>query len=314
MSSIQSRMVLFLFRHGHLFQFRLKPKPILDSDASILEFRETVSSSAKKFGKVPENIEVKPVQIGDLYAEWMQPVDYTQQQTILYFHGGGYVAGTCEAHHGHVTKIVNGSGIRAFLFEYRLAPEHPYPAAVEDSIAAYQYLLEQGVTPEQIVFMGDSAGAGLTLATLLALKDQGFVLPAGAVALSPWTDLKCTGESYVTNAESCLSPQDSWTIFSKRYVGNNDPTHPWISPLYGNLEGLPPLRLYVSSNEIFRDDSIRFADKARAAGVDVSLTVGEDMFHCYPVCAPLFPEATQAMNEIWEFMHEQLERQPARVV
>lgn len=205
-----------------------------------------------------------------------------------------------------MAKFVQGSGVAALLYEYRLAPEHPFPTALDDSVAAYRWLLTQGVSPSQIVFAGDSAGGGLCLATLLALKDQGILLPAAAVAISPWTDLKCIGESYRTNAKRCLSPAGTWTAFSKHYVGNHDPCSPWISPLYGDLHGLPPTLIYVGGDEILRDDSICFAEKAKDAGVDVTLKVGEGMFHCFAVCPPMFPEATQAMEEICAFIKMQL--------
>jgi len=131
-----------------------------------------------------------------------------------------------------------------------------------------------------------SAGGGLCLAALLAARDRGIPLPAAAVALSPWTDLKCTGESYRSNAGKCLSPDGTWTAFSRHYAGDHDPGLPWISPLYGDLHGLPPLLIYVGGNEILYDDAVRFAEKAKAAGVDVGLKVGEGLFHCYPICAP----------------------------
>jgi epsilon-lactone hydrolase len=140
------------------------------------------------------------------------------------------------------------------------------------------------------------------LSFVLALKDRGIPLPAAAVALSPWTDLKCTGESYYSNAKKCLSPEGTWTAFSKHYVGDCDPGLPWISPLYGDLRGLPPVLIFVGSEEILRDDSVRFAQKAKDAGVNVTLKVGDGLFHCFPVCAPFFPEATQAMNEICAFI------------
>lgn len=311
MPSLRARMFLTFIRHSHLLQGQLKPKPILDTYESILEFREKVSKTPKMFGSMLEGIEITAIIIGDqdggLYAEWIRPTGSQDRLTILYFHGGGYVSGTCEAHHPHLAKIVKNGGIRALLFEYRLAPEHPFPAALDDALAAYRYLLDQGIAPEQIAFMGDSAGGGLCLATLNALKDQHIPLPAAAVALSPWTDLTCSGESYRTNAKTCLSPAGSWDVFSKAYVGDHDAEHPWISPLYGDLAGLPPMRLYVGGDEIMLDDARRYAAKAQAAGVDVALTVGEGLFHCYPICAPIFPEASAAMDEIYTFLRAWLD-------
>ncbi len=259
--------------------------------------------------KYQQGSQPSPVTINGLSAEWILPSQAAKDKVILFFHGGGYVSGSCSDHRIHVAKFVNGTNVGALLFEYRLAPEHHFPAAVDDSVTAYRWLLAQGVASSHIVFVGDSAGGGLCLATLLALRDQDIPLPVAAVAISPWTDLKCTGESYRSNAAKCLSPEGTWTAFSSHYVGDHDPGLPWISPLYGNLHGLPPLMIYVGGDEILLDDSVSFAEKARDAGVEVILHVGEGLFHCFPVCAPLFPEATQAMHEICAFikMHLMLE-------
>jgi epsilon-lactone hydrolase len=254
-------------------------------------------------GKMPAGFTLEPVKIGSLAAEWICPPQSPGDRAILYFHGGGYVIGSIQGHRSIVAKFVQASSLPALLFEYRLAPEHPFPAALDDALAAYRYLLEQGISPEKIVFSGDSAGGGLVLATLVALRDQGLPLPAGAVALSPWTDLKCTGESLKSNIPvDHLTWRDSWMVFSKHYSAEQDPAQPWISPLYADLQGLPPLLIFAGGDELLRDDSTRFAEKARAAGVKVTLHVGEGMFHCYPACAPLFPEASQAMQEIGHFM------------
>lgn len=304
MPSLRGRLFKFLLQNRHLLRFQLK-KEIIDWSQyeSILSFRQQVEEGAVKFGKLPDGIEVSPVHIDSLYAEWILPVGTTKDKVILYFHGGGYVSGTCKSHRSITAKFVNGSQVGALLFEYRLAPEHPYPAALEDSLAAYRWLMDQGIAPSNIVFVGDSGGGGLCLATLLALRDLGSSLPAAAVAYSPVTDYKCTGESYRTKAKICLSPEGMALALAKHYAGNEDPGLPYISPLYGDLQGLPPLLIYAGEDETLCDDSVRFAAKARDAGVDVTLRIGEGMFHCYPAMAPLFPEATQAMNEICTFIN-----------
>jgi monoterpene epsilon-lactone hydrolase len=303
MPSLQSRLFLFVLKHRHLFRFQLKRRATIDWNTSMPQLRQEAEKTSKLFGKLPKGIEVSPVSIDDFYAEWILPSQATKDKAILYFHGGGYVMGTVQAHRTHVAKFVIGSGIGALLFGYRLAPEHPFPGALDDSVTAYRWLLAQGVSPSHIVFVGDSAGGGLCLATLIALRDKNIPLPAGAVALSPWTDLKCTGESYRTKTKvDSLTWPESWTIFSKYYVGENDPGNPWISPLYGDLQELPSLLIYVGEDEVLLDDSTRFAKKAKDAGVDVTLKVGKGMFHCFPVCAPLFPEAKQAMDEICAFI------------
>lgn len=307
MLSLRGRIFKFLLQNRHLLRFQLK-KEIIDwsNYESILCFRQQVEEGARKFGKLPEGIKVSPVNIGSLYAEWILPAQVAKDKIILYFHGGGYVSGTCNAHRAITAKFVKGSEVGALLFEYRLAPEHPYPAAIEDSLAAYRWLLNQGTTPSNIVFVGDSAGGGLCLATLLAIRDQGIPLPAGAVAYSPVTDYKCTGESYRTKAKVCLAPEGTAQAFAKHYAGDHDPGLPYISPLYGELHGLPPLLIFAGEDETLRDDAIRFAAKAKEAGVETTLRIGEGMFHCYPAMAPLFPEASQAMVEICTFINPQV--------
>ncbi len=303
MVSLRGSLFKFILQNRHLLRFQLR-KEIIDWSKyeSILKFRQQVEEGAGKFGKLPEQILVTPVNIDSLYAEWILPAQKPKDKIILYFHGGGYVSGTCNAHRSITAKFVAGSEVGALLFEYRLAPEHPYPAALEDSLAAYRWLLGQGVASSKIVFVGDSAGGGLCLATLLALRDQGTPLPAAAVAYSPVTDFKCTGKSYRTKAKVCLSPKGMAPALAKHYAGDKDTGLPYISPLYGDLHELPPLLIYAGEDETLCDDSVRFATKAKAAGVDVTSRIGKGMFHCYPAMAPLFPEATQAMEEICNFI------------
>lgn len=301
MPSLQSHLFRFILKHGHLLRFQLKRKAVFDFNTSIPQFREDCEKGARLFGKVPAGIEVLPVTIDGIPAEWIIPSQAKKDKVILYTHGGGYVSGSCNDHRSIVARVVKGCGVGILLFEYRLAPEHPFPAAIEDSVAAYRWLLAQGISPSNIMIVGESAGGGLCLATLLALRDQDISLPAAAVAISPWTDLKCTGQSYKAKIDP-LAPAESWTVFSKYYVGDNDPCSPWISPLYGDHHGLPPILIHVGEHEVLRDDSIQFAQKAQAAGVDVTLKVGEGMIHCYPLLPPFIPEARQAMEEICDFI------------
>ncbi|OGW36142.1 MAG: alpha/beta hydrolase [Nitrospirae bacterium GWD2_57_9] len=308
MPSLRSRLFLSVLRNRHLLKFKLKKETAHDWETSLPEVRASAAKTSKLFGKLPKGLEAVPVAIGDLPAEWIQPAQDVTDRVILYFHGGGYILGSIEAHRGIVAKFVRGSGARALLHGYRLAPEHRFPAALDDSVAAYRWLLSEGISPAKIVFAGDSAGGGLCLATLLAVRDRGIPLPAAAVALSPWTDLKNTGESLRTNAAKCLAPTNSWVVCANHYLGNQDPGNPYASPLYGDLRGLPPLFICAGGDETVRDDSTRFARKAKDAGVDVTLKVGEGMCHCYPACAPLFPEATQAMVEICTFIKTHIDK------
>ena len=302
MLSFKARVFVFLLKNAHLFQFRLKRKPFDPSPEGIAALRKRTENPGGLFGKVPKGIEIESVTIGHRKAEWIKPEKLLSNRVILYFHGGMYVCGSPRGHRTHVAKFVRQSGLRALVFDYRLAPEHPFPAGLNDAVSAYQYLLDAGYKSSDIVFIGDSAGGGLVLATLLALKERDMELPAGAVAMSPWTDLKLTGETYRTNEKRCLSPIGCAQACSRFYAGDQDPSNPLISPLYGDLQGLPSIRIYVGGDEILLDDSIRFTEKARQAGVDIQITVQEGLFHCYPVCAPMFPEATRAMREIGDFI------------
>ena len=299
MNSLRSQFFIFLLKHRHWFRLKLR-REIVDWDTSIPELRQRLEKSAGKFAKLPPGIEVSPVAIESISAEWVRSSQATNDRAILYFHGGGYVMSSSRVHRRFVAKFVEGSGIGALVFDYRLAPEHPFPAALDDSVAVYTWLLSQGFSHSRIAFVGDSAGGGLCLATLLALRDRGIHLPAAAVVLSPWTDLKCTGKSY--HRKDPLAPEGSWTVYSKYYTGDNDPAHPLISPLYGDLTGLPPLLIYVGEDESMLDDSTQFAEKARNAGVNVRLQIGKGMVHCYPAFSPLFPEARGAMDDICAFL------------
>lgn len=307
MPSVKGRLVKFMLQHRHLFQLKLR-KELVDWSKyeSILQFRREVEEGAGKFGKMPVDIQVTPVEMDNLYAEWISPENTSREKAMLYFHGGGYVTGTCHSHRSLTAKFVKGAGIPALLFEYRLAPENPYPAALEDSLKAYNYLLAQGIKPSNIAFVGDSAGGGLCLATLLAIKGRGLPLPSSAVAYSPITDFTCSGESHQTKRKVCLSPEGMAPALAKHYAGVQDLTLPTISPLFGDLQGLPPLLLYAGEDETLRDDAVMFGEKAKAAGVDITLHIGEGMFHCYPATAPLFPEATQAFDEICNFVKERV--------
>ena len=303
MQSLRSRLFLFVLRHGHLLRGRLRRRALIDWDTSVHELRGEVAKSARLFAGAPKGVAVSPVDISGMEAEWLRPAHARREGAILYFHGGGYVLGNCREHRRHVAKFVAGSGLPALVFSYRLAPEHPFPAALEDALSAHAWLLDQGISPREIVFAGDSAGGGLCLATLLALRDQGRPLPGAAAVLSPWTDLTCSGETYRSKLKAePLAPTDSWRVFSHYYTGGQDPAQPYISPLFGDPAGLPPLMIHVGENEVMQSDSTRFADQARRAGVEVHLRVAKGMFHCFPVCAPLFPEATRAMAEICAFL------------
>lgn len=308
MQSIRSRLFVFMLKHRHLLKLGKKRRNTVDWHTYIPELRTEIEKGAGRFGKLPADLQCVPTMIEDIYAEWLLPAKPSHQQAIVYFHGGGLVVGSAKSHRGIVAKFVKGSGISALVFDYGLAPEHPFPKGLTDSIDIYQHLLTKGIAPSNIVFIGDSGGGNLCLATLLALKDKAMPLPAAAVVISPWTDLKNTGASWQTNAKvDTLTWKNAQIVFSKYYAGDKDPVWPLISPLYGDLTGLPPLLMFAGNDEMMRDDAVRFARKAKKAGVNAMLRIGLGMFHCYPVCAPFFPEATEAMKEICSFIKQHID-------
>jgi epsilon-lactone hydrolase len=310
MSSLKSKAIIFSIQHSHLLQGKLK-REVITRESDTNAMRRRFEAGAQKFGSIPAGICVAPLSIpglgAGLQAEWIYPAGCPsapgpQAQAIFYTHGGGYVSGNCLDHRMHVAKFVRDTGMPALLYDYRLAPEHPFPAGMEDTLCAYRWLLAQGVAPQNITIVGESAGGGLCLATLVALRDEGLPLPAKGCALSPWTDLTCSGESYRSNAQRDISTLGSWDVWGGYYVGANDPRHPWISPLFADLHGLPALLLVVGEHEILLDDSRRFAEKAQAAGVAVTLRVWPGMVHCFPLLTGMFPEATQAWGEVIAFI------------
>lgn len=305
MKSIQSHFVNFLIRHNHLFQGKWK-KEVFDFNTSIHDFRLKCEKGAAKFGKIPGDIEIRKDKLNGINLEYLIPEQAPGDKIILYLHGGGYVSGSCSDHRGFVAKFAKKTGITNLLFEYRLAPEHPYPAAIDDALMAYRHLLASGYNHGNIVFAGESAGGGLALALLLAIKHAGMPFPKAAVAISPWTDLTCSGDSYKSKNKVSPAPFNSWHVFSKYYVGNDTATNPLISPLFGNLSGLPPIFINSGMDDELFDDGQKFYQKAKAAGTDIKFRAGKGMLHCYPLLAPMFPEATEAMNEIVTFIKNSL--------
>jgi acetyl esterase/lipase len=222
---------------------------------------------------------------------------------LLYLHGGAYQIGSPATLRHMIALIAGAAEARALSVAYRLAPEHPFPAAIEDALTAYRFLLAAGTDPQDIVIAGDSAGGGLTLATLVALRDAGDRLPAAAVAMSPWTDLALTGDSLRTRADVDVMIKPSGMAESAAiYLAGADPRHPYASPLYADLQGLPPILIHVGDAEVILDDSTRFAAKARGDGVDVTLEVWPEMPHVWHAFAGLLPESDQAIERIGDWL------------
>ena len=295
MLSIQA----YLLKSYYRLQQRLSP-PRRELD--LVKERAELEAIAKMF-KPPVDFKVSPVEVEGIKAEWITPSDVTGEKIVLYLHGGYYLIGSIQTHRTLAGNIAIAAQSRALIIEYRLAPEHPFPAALEDAEKAYSWLLASGARPEQIILAGDSAGGGLVLATLLVLRDEGKPLPASAVCLSPATDLTMTSESWIINLkkEFVVNPYTARQI-QPLYLKEIPATNPLASPIYGDLHGLPPLLIQVGSEEALLCDSTGFAERARAAGVDVTLEVWPGMFHVWQATAPMIPEARQAIDRIGEFI------------
>ena len=260
-----------------------------------------------RFNKPQSGFKHHPFTIGDLKVEWIEPEGANEKKVLLYFHGGGYATGSINTHRALVSQIVKGAGIKALMLDYRLAPEHKYPCAVEDAFATYQWLLQNGYDANDICFGGDSAGGGLTLATLLYVRNKNVPLPKCAIALSPWTDHTLAGRSYVGNKD--IDPMlvaEGFPIWSKHYTGDEDPQNPYISPLFGDLHGLPPIYIQVGEEEMLLDDSTRFAQKAKEAGVDVTLDIYAEMFHVFNAFWRVLSVAKKANIKLGEFLKAQM--------
>ena len=252
--------------------------------------------------QAPDGVTCTPVEAGGVSAEWSEAAGVDEAKVVLYVHGGGYVMGSAGSHRDVTGRLSKAAGARVLSLNYRLAPEHPFPAPVDDAVAAYRWLLAQGISPGNIAVAGDSAGGGLAIATLLALRDAGEPLPAAGIGISPWVDMEGTGESMTTRAAVDPVVQKEGLLgMAKLYLGDADPKNPLAAPLHADLAGLPPLLLQVGDAETLLDDSTRLAERARAAGVDVTLKVWDEMPHVWHLFAPILPEGRQAIDEIGSF-------------
>ncbi len=267
------------------------------------KMRDNFARMMAPFAVISDDITVTPVNAGNIPAEWVAAPGVDQHRTLLYLHGGGYVMGSPATHRGLVAGLSRAAHCRVLALDYRLAPENPYPAAVEDACATYRWLLAEGFAPHNIALAGDSAGGGLTLAALLVLRDAGEPMPGAAVPISPWTDMQATGDSMRSNVKNDPMVEPGGLMgMAKMYLGNADPTQPTAAPLHGNFAGLPPLLIQVGALETLLDDATRVADKTRAADVDVTLEVWPEMVHVWHLFAPMLPEGRDAILRIGEFL------------
>lgn len=270
----------------------------------IAERRRIDDENADDF-PLPADVTVELISTDELKGEWVKMPGASGDAALLYLHGGAYVFCSPRSHRHLAAAIGEAAKVPVLSLDYRLAPENPFPAAVEDSVAAFRYLMEQGVAPDRIVIAGDSAGGGLTIATMLSLRDQDLPLPAAGVCLSPWADLTMTAASYTTNEEA-IATRDRLIGYAQLYLNETDTKHPLASPIFADLNGLPPLLIQVGGAEPFYDDSINLEAVAKACGVEVELEVWEEMIHVWHYFHPMLSEGCQAIARIGEFAQSKI--------
>lgn len=255
----------------------------------------------------PEHLEAERIHMDNFEMEKLTWKDSTSRWVVLHLHGGGYV-GAMRKHYKQMAGLYSevGGGATVITVDYRVAPEYTFPAALEDALAAYEWILDQGYSNDQIILAGDSAGGGLAMALVHALKASWRKLPAGIVAMSPWTDVTCSGSSYKDNYEidPVFGNERSELVFENPYVGDADPRDPRISPLFGDFYGFPPMLIQVGTDEMLLSDSISVAEKAKSAGVKVRLSVYNGMFHVFQMAGTIMEESKQAWAEVKRFFEE----------
>lgn len=258
----------------------------------------------------PLKIRTEPVSTNGVSAEWVIPGRANSEANtgpiLYYLHGGGYIAGSLSTHRRFVARMVEALGMRGFHIDYRLAPENPFPAAVEDCFTAYQWLLRNGVSPASLVIGGESAGGAFVMTTLLQARDRGLPLPAAGFCLSPHVDFGFKSESISSRTEAeVYFTHDDLEWARTIYADGHDPKSPLLSPVYADLRGLPPLLIQAADYEMFRDDAIRLAARAREAGIDVELKIWDGLWHAFQL-VPFIPESTQAVEEVCEFIKQHM--------
>ncbi len=257
---------------------------------------------ASSFPVAPD-IDVKPIEAAGLRAEWLRAPGAEEDRAILYLHGGGYIVGSIVTHRALAGEISRAAGAQVLLIDYRLAPEHPHPAAVEDAVAAYRFLLEQ--EPTRTAIAGDSAGGGLAVASLVALRERGLSLPDAAVCISPWSDLTCSAESYRTRADLDPMIQSAGIAeMANAYLQGTPAETPTASPNFADLEGLPPLLIHAGTDEVLHDDAVGLHERAKAAGVESTLEIWEGMIHVWHAFHPMLEEGERAIERVGAFLRE----------
>ena len=271
-------------------------------DYDVAQSRARFEKAAVFLGGAPD-AKCEKVDAGGVPSEWVMAPGYDTGRAILYLHGGGYAIGSLNTHRRLAYDISAASAAKVLLIDYRLAPEHPFPAAVDDAASAWRWLLQQGFAANRLAITGDSAGGGLTIATLVNLRDKNLGLPACAVAISPWVDLEGLGNSMTTrSAQDPMVQKDGLLWMAKMYLNGKDSRTPLAAPLHADLKGLPPTLVQVGTAETLLDDAIRIAEKMHEAGVDARLAIWPNQLHVFPLFAPILSEGRDGCIEIGNFI------------
>ncbi|TDP46099.1 alpha/beta hydrolase [Zavarzinia compransoris] len=285
------------------FALRRMFKEALRFDVPVQAVRARTEKMAKRLPPVPADISVVDTVADGVPGHWITPAEAAEDRHILYLHGGGYVICSPRTHLGFTWRIAREARARMLVIDYRLAPDHAFPAQIDDCLVAYRHLLDRGIDPKRIAVVGDSAGGGLTFGLLMRLKALGLPMPGAAVGLSPYLDLTATGESHFLNAKADPMIPLSGVLFgAMAYLQGADPRHPEASPIYGDAAGLPPCLIHVGSDEILLSDSTRMAAKLRAAGVPVQIDIWHRMPHVWHAFARYIPEGRAAIAEVGAFL------------
>ncbi len=267
------------------------------------EQRARLDALSELMPKTDDQYTVEPTSLGNIRGEWVRSGGAKTDAGLLYLHGGGYAIGSPRSHRHLAGALSIESGLAVFCADYRLAPEHPFPAAVDDAVAAYGGLLDKGFASARIAIAGDSAGGGLTIATLVALRQKGLPLPACAIAISPWCDLSQGGEAYRARARrDPIVKKEGLDAMATAYLGGADPKTPLASPAFADLKGLPPLLIQVGTGEALYDDALTLKTRAEAEGVDVSFESWGGMVHVWHIFHPILSEGRDAIARIGRFL------------
>ena len=272
-----------------------------DASTDIAELRRQYAYLSDRFGAVQRDAVFEPASLGPVKGEWVRTENSSPRRLILYFHGGGYIAGSPETHRTLVAKLAHAAEASAFSAAYRLAPEYAFPAAVRDGIDAYRQLLGRGVSPQSIVLGGNGSGGGLAFSVLLAIRNAGLTMPAACVAMSPWADLSLSGWSVLQNAKTDTA--QSWELLfvsARHYLKRANPSDPYASPVFASYKDFPPIMDHAGSLEMLRDDASRLGDRAADAGVPVSVEIYDGMQHVFQ--ANPVPEARVSLQRLGQFI------------